>query len=91
MLLVRIRDSCVQEYRLKSKNTEFSLCVSQLEFVEWLAQIAIKNTFPGACYQRRRLSLQILGILYDVFIVSPLGIKRKEKPSKNVNLVIEWA
>ncbi|GFQ83217.1 uncharacterized protein C1494.07, partial [Trichonephila clavata] len=104
ILFVRIRDSLVQEYRfkckdahlipehlLKSKNIHVQLNQPQLEFVNELAEIAVLNTFPGACFQRRRISLHVLNIIFDVFVVSPLGQKRKEKPSKFVKQVIQVA
>ncbi|CAL1264611.1 unnamed protein product [Larinioides sclopetarius] len=104
VLLVRIRNSLVQEYRLKckdahlipehllkAKNVHLQLNQAQLEFVEWLVETAVLNTFPGASFQRRRISLSILNIIFDVLVVSPQGNKRKEKPSKFVKQVIQVA
>ncbi|KAF8789183.1 hypothetical protein HNY73_007144 [Argiope bruennichi] len=104
VLLVRIRDSLVHEYRskvkdahlipehrLKVRNVRLELNQIELEFVDWLVETAVLNTFPGACFQRRRISLSILNIIFDVLIVSPQGNKRKEKPSKFVKQVIQTA
>ncbi|GFS68358.1 thyroid adenoma-associated protein homolog [Nephila pilipes] len=104
ILFVRIRDSLVQEYRskckdahlipehhLKSKNVHMQLNQPQLDFVDNAAKVAVINTYPGACFQRRRTSLHLLNIIFDVFITSPLGQKRKEKPSKLVKHVIQVA
>ncbi|GIY68476.1 thyroid adenoma-associated protein homolog [Caerostris darwini] len=99
-LLVRIRDSVVQEYRLKSKgahpnrtssagNGDFQLDPAQLEFVEWLVKTCVLNTFPGSCYQRRRICLGVLTSVFDVLVASPQGNRRKEKPSKFVKEAIQ--
>ncbi|GIY27116.1 uncharacterized protein C1494.07 [Caerostris extrusa] len=99
-LLVRIRDSVVQEYRVKCKEAhpvrgssagkgDIQLDPAQLEFVEWLVKTCVVNTFPGSCYQRRRICLGVLTSVFDVLVASPQGNRRKEKPSKFVKEAIQ--
>ncbi|KAG8192294.1 hypothetical protein JTE90_002118 [Oedothorax gibbosus] len=92
ILLARMRDSLVQQFRFPTKKAESAeMYPLQLEFIDWLAHTAVKNTFPGACFQRRRISLNTLNIIFDVFITTPRGNKRKEKPSKFVGELIKAA
>ncbi|XP_054712926.1 thyroid adenoma-associated protein homolog [Uloborus diversus] len=90
-LLVRIRDSLAQEYRLKSKSVDFELDLAQIGFIECLLKTTFKNLYPGACYQRRNFCLQVLNMAFEVFVEIPTTVKRKEKPSRFVQLVITWA
>ncbi|XP_071034038.1 tRNA (32-2'-O)-methyltransferase regulator THADA isoform X2 [Parasteatoda tepidariorum] len=91
-LLVRIRDSLVQQYRLMPKDNP-GICFghSEIEFVDWLFKTSVKNTHPGACFQRRRVSLLLIDTIFDVFVVSVLGGKRKEKPSKKFGDIVKIA
>lgn len=54
----------------------FFLDVS-LQFVEWLHTLCIDNLVPGACYQRRKICLEILGIMYETFQYNEKAKQRK--------------
>lgn len=62
----------------------FFLDVS-LHFVEWLHALCIDNLVPGACYQRRKICLEILAILYETFQYNEKAKQRKSfTPGKNI-------
>ena len=46
-------------------------------FVDWCHNLCIDNLLPGACYQRRKGSLDLLHVIYDSLIYCPDNRQRK--------------
>ncbi|XP_014778953.1 thyroid adenoma-associated protein homolog [Octopus bimaculoides] len=72
-LLIRIRDSCSS--LMKTQN--LSSIDHSIEFVDWLHRLCTENLVPGSNFQRRKMCLEILNVIYEVFVLPDLSYKRK--------------
>uniref|UniRef100_K1PGZ0 Thyroid adenoma-associated protein n=1 Tax=Magallana gigas TaxID=29159 RepID=K1PGZ0_MAGGI len=72
-LLMRVRDGAIALI----KSGDSNLLDVSLQFVEWLHTLCIDNLVPGACYQRRKICLEILSILYETFQYNEKAKQRK--------------
>ncbi|XP_060555360.1 tRNA (32-2'-O)-methyltransferase regulator THADA-like [Ruditapes philippinarum] len=85
-LLVRLRDSCTTLLKSPTQNKEKLDCA--LDFVDWLHQLCIQFLLPGASYQRRKGSLDLLHVIYESLIYSEGSKQRKGfVPESAMNLV----
>lgn len=48
-----------------------------IEFVDWLHRLCTENLVPGSNFQRRKMCLEILNVIYEVFVLPDLSYKRK--------------
>ncbi|GAB1597484.1 thyroid adenoma-associated protein homolog [Argonauta hians] len=72
-LLIRIRDSCCS--MMKTQN--LSSVEHSIKFVDWLHRLCSENLVPGSNFQRRKMCLEILKIIKEVFVLPDLSTKRK--------------
>lgn len=88
-LLVRLRDSCVTLLKNTKENKRKLDCA--VDFVEWLHELCIECLLPGACYQRRKCSLDILQVIYESLIYSPDEKQRKGFVPETATKLVEYA
>ncbi|KAJ8308353.1 hypothetical protein KUTeg_013227 [Tegillarca granosa] len=83
-LVTRVRDSCLA--MLKSKLIE-KLDMAVV-FIDWLQDLCFNNLVPGACYQRRKASLDIIQIIFDTLVYTEDTKQRKSfTPEATLKLV----
>ncbi|XP_066282258.1 tRNA (32-2'-O)-methyltransferase regulator THADA-like [Branchiostoma lanceolatum] len=94
-LMVRLRDGSwtllkkVLKTKASSSNDETKTQLMQIiGFVDWLVELCVMSTFPGACYQRRKTALELLWIVYD-HLTSDWG--NEPKTSQNYQTLLDWA
>lgn len=74
-LLTRIRDSCLSS--IKNQNPD-AVDLS-INFVDWLHRLCIENLVPGSNFQRRKMCLDVLNTLYEIF--TPVDSAPKKRSS----------
>ena len=62
-----------------------------IHFVEWLHKLCVDNLLPGACYQRRKGSLDLLRVIYDTLIYCPDSRQRKGFTPETARKLLEFA
>ena len=62
-----------------------------ISFVDWLHNLCIDNLLPGACYQRRKGSLDLLRVIYDTLIYRPDSRQRKGYTPETARHLLEFA
>lgn len=48
-----------------------------INFVDWLHQLCIENLVPGSNFQRRKMCLDVLSTLYEMFTPVEPAIKKR--------------
>ncbi|KAK1160136.1 hypothetical protein AOXY_G21641 [Acipenser oxyrinchus oxyrinchus] len=99
--LVRIRESCLACLRKGKANrkgestTETMEPVTVLsqgvEFVEWLAQLAVSSLAPGLNFQRKKTALLLLAAVLETCTDSWTPDKKKGQPPENMCALINWS
>ncbi|KAL5009311.1 hypothetical protein ScPMuIL_014892 [Solemya velum] len=85
-LLVRLRDSSLAALRDgKTELLDFSV-----DFLDWFHKLLIENLLPGASYQRRKASLDLLSVLYDTLIYRPDVRHRKDFPPESSQQLLAY-
>ncbi|XP_019627525.1 PREDICTED: thyroid adenoma-associated protein homolog isoform X1 [Branchiostoma belcheri] len=94
-LMVRLRDGSwtllkkILKTKATASNNETKTQLMQIiGFVDWLVDLCVMSTFPGACYQRRKTALELLWIVYD-HLTSDWG--NEPKTSANYQTLLNWA
>ncbi|KAL4237396.1 hypothetical protein ACF0H5_002114 [Mactra antiquata] len=88
-LLVRLRDSCITLLRSPASNKEKLDCA--IEFVDWLHNLCISYLLPGASYQKRKGSLDLLHVLYESLIYCPDSKQRKGFVPETATKLVDFA
>ncbi|XP_053378455.1 thyroid adenoma-associated protein homolog [Mercenaria mercenaria] len=88
-LLVRLRDSCTTLLKSPTQNKDKLDCA--LDFVDWLHRLCIEFLLPGASYQRRKGSLDLLHVLYESLIYSANSKQRKGYVPESAEKLLDFA
>ncbi|MGH0167384.1 UNVERIFIED_CONTAM: hypothetical protein FKN15_052121 [Acipenser sinensis] len=100
--LVRIRESCLACLRKGKANSRkgesmtetmepVSVLSQGVEFVEWLAQLAVSSLAPGLNFQRKKTALLLLAAVLETCTDSWTPDKKKGQPPENMCALINWS
>ncbi|XP_035385990.1 thyroid adenoma-associated protein homolog isoform X1 [Electrophorus electricus] len=94
--LVRIRDSCMASLKAQKgkrgpSEEEEHILDQGVEFVDWLARLALGSCAPGNNFQRKKTALLLLAAVLETCSDSWSPGRRKGQPPANMAVLINWA
>ncbi|XP_012935226.1 thyroid adenoma-associated protein homolog [Aplysia californica] len=92
-MTVRVRDSCLSACKSKKEKggTQEPFLERGLSWLDWLYSLLVSSLAPGASYQRRQTTLDLLSAVMETLVFQEQVVSKKGKAQESCRLLVDHA